>query len=289
MAVNWPGLVSIGVFYIIVLGTGIWASRKSKREEKKCSGNRSEVAMVGGRNLNIYVSIFTMTATWVGGGYIMGSAEMVYNPTKGLVWAVAPLAFSMNLIIGGLFFVKPIRSKNYVTLMDPFSGEIRQQSVPLCSSFPLSLGTSCGLHVFWVYWVMGAVWSYLPGLPDDLLTTLIDELGVESVEDLALMEEKDLVRYLKLIQCRKLLNGIKQGFVTINMEVRSPHPIASSSANTLASPQAFRPPHHLLSSPPSSTPSTSSSANTLASPQAFRPPHHLLSSPPSASNSSQSP
>ncbi|KAJ4921066.1 hypothetical protein JOQ06_026037, partial [Pogonophryne albipinna] len=99
-------------------------------------------------------------------------------------------------------------------------------------------------------------WSYLPGLPDDLLTTLIDELGVESVEDLALMEEKDLVRYLKPIQCRKLLNGIKQGFVTINMEVRSPHPIASSSANTLASPQAFRPPHHLLSSPPSSTPST---------------------------------
>ncbi|KAK5922846.1 hypothetical protein CgunFtcFv8_020076 [Champsocephalus gunnari] len=137
--------------------------------------------------------------------------------------------------------------------------------------------------------IKGAVWSYLPGLPDDLLTTLIDELGVESVEDLALMEEKDLVRYLKPIQCRKLLNGIKQGFVTINMEVLSPHPIASSSANTLASPQAFQPPHHLLSSPPSSTPSTSSSGNTLASPQAFRPPHHLLSSPPSTSSSSQSP
>lgn len=60
MAVNWPGLASIGVFYLIVLGTGIWASRKSKREEKKCTGNRSEVAMVGGRNLNIWVSIFTM-------------------------------------------------------------------------------------------------------------------------------------------------------------------------------------------------------------------------------------
>ena len=61
MAVNWPGLVSIGVFYMIVLGTGIWASRKSKHEEKKCTGNRSEVAMVGGRDLNIWVSIFTMT------------------------------------------------------------------------------------------------------------------------------------------------------------------------------------------------------------------------------------
>ncbi|KAL3057874.1 hypothetical protein OYC64_008178 [Pagothenia borchgrevinki] len=69
------------------------------------------------------------------------------------------------------------------------------------------------------------------------------------------MEEKDLVRYLKPIQCRKMMNGIKEGFVTINMEVLPPHPIASSSptsssANTLASPQAFRPPHNLLSSPP---------------------------------------
>ncbi|KAJ4921070.1 hypothetical protein JOQ06_026041, partial [Pogonophryne albipinna] len=148
MAVNWPGLVSIGVFYIIVLGTGIWASRKSKREEKKCSGNRSEVAMVGGRNLNIYVSIFTMTATWVGGGYILGSAEMVYDPTKGLVWAVAPLACSMSLIIGGLFFVKPIRSKNYVTIMDPFQ-EKYGNKVSAVLFIPLSLGTSCGLHVFW--------------------------------------------------------------------------------------------------------------------------------------------
>ncbi|KAI9517794.1 hypothetical protein NQZ68_000963 [Dissostichus eleginoides] len=89
------------------------------------------------------------------------------------------------------------------------------------------------------------------------------DLGVESIEDLALMEEKDLVRYLKPIQCRKLMNGIKEGFLTINMEVLPPHPIASSSP-------------------------TSSSANTLASPQAFRPPHHLLSSPPSTSSSSQS-
>lgn len=46
---------------MIVLGTGIWASRKAKREEKRCTGNRSEVTMVGGRDLNIWVSIFTMT------------------------------------------------------------------------------------------------------------------------------------------------------------------------------------------------------------------------------------
>lgn len=53
MAVNWLGLPSIGVFYMIVLGTGVWASRKSTHEERKCTGTRGEVAMVGGRNLNI--------------------------------------------------------------------------------------------------------------------------------------------------------------------------------------------------------------------------------------------
>ncbi|XP_034019840.1 high-affinity choline transporter 1-like [Thalassophryne amazonica] len=120
MAVNWIGLLSIGVFYIIVLSMGIWASRKSKHEERKCLAKRSEIAMVGGRNLNMWVSIFTMTATWVGGGYIMGTAEAVYDPTKGLVWAVAPVAYFLNLLIGAVFLVKPIRAKNYVTIMDPF-------------------------------------------------------------------------------------------------------------------------------------------------------------------------
>lgn len=55
------------------------------------------------------------------------------------------------------------------------------------------------------------MWSYLPGLPDDLLTTMLDELGVESIEDLTLVEERDLVKYLKPIQSRTLMKGIKDG------------------------------------------------------------------------------
>lgn len=30
----------------------------------------------------------------------MGCAEMVYNPTKGLVWLTGPIGFAMNLILG---------------------------------------------------------------------------------------------------------------------------------------------------------------------------------------------
>uniref|UniRef100_H3DMA6 High-affinity choline transporter 1-like n=2 Tax=Tetraodon nigroviridis TaxID=99883 RepID=H3DMA6_TETNG len=120
MDVNWPVLLSMALFYLAVLGIGLWASRKARREEEKCTGDISEVTMVGGRNLSLFVSIFTMTATWVGGGFIVGCAEVTYNPQKGLVWALVPVAFAANLILGAVFFVKPIRAKRYVTLMDPF-------------------------------------------------------------------------------------------------------------------------------------------------------------------------
>lgn len=48
------------------------------------------------------VGIFTMTATWVGGGYINGTAEMVYlgNIGYGLAWAQAPIGFSISLLLG---------------------------------------------------------------------------------------------------------------------------------------------------------------------------------------------
>nr|XP_046250812.1 high affinity choline transporter 1-like isoform X2 [Scatophagus argus] len=82
MAVNVPGLVAVAVFYIVILATGIWASRKSKKVEKKCISSKSEVTIVGGRNIGVLVGVFTMT--------------------------------------GGLFFAKPMRSKCYVTMLDPF-------------------------------------------------------------------------------------------------------------------------------------------------------------------------
>ncbi|XP_038674643.1 high affinity choline transporter 1-like isoform X2 [Scyliorhinus canicula] len=120
MAVNIPGLVSVIVFYVLILATGIWAARKSKQEEKKCSGDRSEVAMIGGRNIGTVVGILTTTATWVGGGFINGIAEIVYLPNRGVGWAQAPISYFLNLIFGGLFFAKPMRNNQYVTMMDPF-------------------------------------------------------------------------------------------------------------------------------------------------------------------------
>ncbi|KAJ8268079.1 hypothetical protein COCON_G00132510 [Conger conger] len=119
MAVNIPGVIAVAVFYMIILATGIWASRRAKREEKKSTGTGTEVALIAGRNINIFVGIFTMTATWVGGAYIIGTAATVYNPKKGLIWALMPLDFMLNFLLAGIFFAKPLREKEYVTMMDP--------------------------------------------------------------------------------------------------------------------------------------------------------------------------
>ena len=39
-------------------------------------------------------------ATWVGGGFVNGIVESVYDPTKGLIWALIPLQMSLSFIIG---------------------------------------------------------------------------------------------------------------------------------------------------------------------------------------------
>ncbi|KAJ1113276.1 hypothetical protein NDU88_001530 [Pleurodeles waltl] len=105
------------VFYALTMATGVWAAWKSKKEKK--SRNQIEIAIVGGRNMTFFVGLFTTVATWVGGAYINGTAEIVYLPSRGLAWVTAPLSFSLTFVIGGLFFIKPMREKKYVTMMDP--------------------------------------------------------------------------------------------------------------------------------------------------------------------------
>uniref|UniRef100_UPI003AB00907 high-affinity choline transporter 1-like isoform X1 n=2 Tax=Centroberyx gerrardi TaxID=166262 RepID=UPI003AB00907 len=120
MALNIPGMIMMMVFYLLVLGIGIWASVKSKRMERDTQGGRIEVAFLANRRVTLVTGVFTMTATWVGGAFIVGVAQSVYNPTEGLLWALAPLQMCISFIIGGLFFAKPMRDKNYITMMDPF-------------------------------------------------------------------------------------------------------------------------------------------------------------------------
>ncbi|KAJ4933605.1 hypothetical protein JOQ06_030431 [Pogonophryne albipinna] len=120
MAFHAEGLVAIVIFYLMILFVGIWAAWKNKSSGGAEGGDRSERIMVGGRDIGLFVGGFTMTATWVGGGYINGTAEYVYLPGFGLAWAQAPFGYALSLVVGGLFFAKPMRSRGYVTMLDPF-------------------------------------------------------------------------------------------------------------------------------------------------------------------------
>ena len=62
------------------------------------SDEDTEEVMLAGRNLGVFVGILTMTATWVGGGYINGSAEETFK--SGLVWTQAPFGYSISLALG---------------------------------------------------------------------------------------------------------------------------------------------------------------------------------------------
>ncbi|XP_041640518.1 high-affinity choline transporter 1-like [Cheilinus undulatus] len=162
MAVNIPGVVAVVVFYILILGTGMWAAQKSRRVERKSSGNRTEVVLLGDRNISLLVGIFTMTATWVGGGFILGVAEAVYSPKMGLIWALMPIQYSVSFVIGGLFFAKPMRDKKYITMMDPFQikyGKVLSGALVLPSLLVDVLWVSCTLLG------LGATMSVILDLP----------------------------------------------------------------------------------------------------------------------------
>jgi len=61
MALNVPGVIAVVLFYILILGTGVWAAQKSRRAERKSDSSRTEVVLLGDRNIGLVVGIFTMT------------------------------------------------------------------------------------------------------------------------------------------------------------------------------------------------------------------------------------
>jgi hypothetical protein len=65
--INIAGVVSIVLFYVLILAVGIWAGRKRER------GNDSEEeVMLAGRSIGLFVGIFTMT----------GQETKIYSPMQ---------------------------------------------------------------------------------------------------------------------------------------------------------------------------------------------------------------
>lgn len=65
MALNVPGLVATIIFYLLVLGIGIWASIKAKRDEIRMQAQHADMALLGDRKITLLVGIFTTTGEFV--------------------------------------------------------------------------------------------------------------------------------------------------------------------------------------------------------------------------------
>lgn len=120
-----------------MFGVGVYAGRR------QLGDGTPQDLLLAGRKIPLLVGVFTLTATWVGGGYINGTAEAVYSSEQGLVWAQAPWGYALSLVLGGLFFAGRMRRLGFTTLLDPF--EVRYGKRVAAGLFlPALLG-----EVFW--------------------------------------------------------------------------------------------------------------------------------------------
>src|SRR5262245_18701992 len=112
--IHWPGVITVMGLYSVFLVIGWRAARKAR------DGDAADLILAG-RALPLWLAVMTMTATWVDGGYLNGTAEAAYDPGKGLARAVQTgLCFGVSLILGGIFFAHTMRRREFTTLVDPF-------------------------------------------------------------------------------------------------------------------------------------------------------------------------
>lgn len=114
MTTQHLSLLAILAFYALFLFVGIAARRREG------GGGTTDELLLASRQLPLFIGVLTMVATWVGGGYLNGTAEAVADPARGMVWAQAPWGYAISLILGGIFFAGRMRRYGFKTLLDLF-------------------------------------------------------------------------------------------------------------------------------------------------------------------------
>ena len=75
--------------------------------------------LVAGRAMPFWMATITMAATWIDGGYLLGTAEGVFTSLAS-GWQ-GGVCFGLSLVLGGLFFARRMRQLEFVTLIDPLA------------------------------------------------------------------------------------------------------------------------------------------------------------------------
>ncbi|XP_049520815.1 high-affinity choline transporter 1 [Dermacentor silvarum] len=169
-AVNVAALLFIVMYYFAVVVVGVWGGRKGAPTEGHSIGSHGlRVSkrksddddfllrlFVANRELPRLLGVASMTATWVGGGYLNGTAEAVYK--YGIVNCQAPIGYAMSLVLGGAFFANKMRLTDSLTMLDPFQTHYgRWTGLMFC--VPAVLG-----EIFWTAAILAALGKWLCAL-----------------------------------------------------------------------------------------------------------------------------
>ncbi|KAH6944046.1 hypothetical protein HPB50_001419 [Hyalomma asiaticum] len=162
MAVSILGALIIILYYIAVVFVGVWSGRKVHGEQVQSytSGKHKEGNKQGendyllrlflaNRSVPLVLGVVSMTATWVGGAFLMKTTETVF--TDGIVWCQAPFGYGLSLMVGGWFFAGKMRVTKALTMLDPF-----QQYYGKWISVPLTVPAVFS-EVFWTASVLTAL------------------------------------------------------------------------------------------------------------------------------------
>ena len=104
-------LLGLGAYLLVMLGVGVYASRR-------ISG--TEDFIVAGKRLGMILGTATLAATWFGGGLCIGAASAAYSGGMRAVIA-DPFGAALCLFLAGLLYVRVLRRMGLMTVASFFT------------------------------------------------------------------------------------------------------------------------------------------------------------------------
>ncbi|MFT4605409.1 MAG: SSS family solute:Na+ symporter [Rhodothermales bacterium] len=146
--------VGIGLYLAAMLVIGFIASKKVST-----SGD----FLVAGRSLPLWLTVGTLSATWFGGGLVLGAAGTAFS--EGFYGVIAdPFGAALCLLVSGLFFARMLRRMGVMTVVDVFDSRYDKKT-----GFLAALGTIL-VYVGWTGALLvsfGFVLHTLTGIPTE--------------------------------------------------------------------------------------------------------------------------
>ncbi len=175
MAVETMILIGVGLYLLVMVGVGFYASRDA---------HSLSDFVVAGRNLPLWLCSVTVFATWFGSGTMMGVATSAYDGDM-LLMVGEPFGSGLALLLSGLFFARILRRTRRYTWPEFFEARYGKVAgvfgavsdtlahviwmgavlftfgvlLESLTGMPMFVGIYVGLAVIVVYTMIGGMWA----------------------------------------------------------------------------------------------------------------------------------